>query len=139
MNNFGVLFINLIFLGLICKFTLLKFKPSKSKEIYDIRWCHRGWHFYFPENTMAAFKEPIIKEKKWGIELDVRYLEDGEIVCFHDFYTNRLLNVPGTIKKFSYNELRNYKILDSQEIVPKLEDALNYFKGEIPVLIEVKG
>lgn len=134
----SILFISVIFV-IICKLTFFKFKPIKSEEIYGIRWCHRGWHFFFPENTMAAYKEPIIKEKGWGIELDIRCLNDGNIVCFHDFYTKRLLNIPGTINNLSYRELRQYKILGSNEVAPKLEEALNYFKGEIPILIEVKG
>lgn len=124
---------------IFCKLTFFKFIPKKSKEVYDIRWCHRGWHVYFPENTMAAYKEPIIKDKGWGVELDVRILNDGNIVCFHDLYTKRLLGIPGKIKSLSYRQLKQYKILGSEETAPKLEEAFEYFKGEIPVLIEIKG
>lgn len=124
---------------IMLRFLLFKFKPKKSKEIYDIRWVHRGWHFYFPENTMAAYKEPIIKEKGWGVEIDIRYLKDGNIICFHDFYTKRLLNIPGTISNLSYREMKKYKILGSNETAPKLAEALECFKDEIPCLIEVKG
>lgn len=133
------LFIFMGIFALFAKFTFFRFIPKKSKEIYNIRWTHRGWHFYFPENTMAAYKEPIIKEKGWGVELDIRRLFDGNIVCFHDFYTNRLLNIPGTINKVSYRELSSYKILGSQETAPLFTEALDFFAGEIPVLVEIKG
>ena len=79
---------------------------------------------------MAAYKEPIIKDKGWGVELDVRVLNDGNIVCFHDLYTKRLLGIPGTIKNLSYRELKQYKILGSEETAPKLEEAFEYFKGD---------
>lgn len=121
------------------KFCFFKVIPKKSREIYDIRWVHRGWHFYFPENTMSAYKEPLIREKGWGVELDIRRLPDGNVVCFHDFYTNRLLSVPGTIKRFTYRELKEYKVLESNETVPLLKDVLEYFAGNIPVLIDIKG
>ena len=128
-----------IFFALIAKFAFFKVVPRKSKEIYNIRWTHRGLHFYFPENTMSAYKENIIKEKGWGVELDIRQLFDGNIVCFHDYYTKRLLNIPGTINNFSYRELNSYKILDSKENVPLFTEALEYFRGEIPILVDVKG
>lgn len=138
MNVLFFIFVIIIFI-IFFKFCIFKFIPKKSREMYSIRWVHRGWHFYYPENTIKACKEPLIKEKGWGVELDVRRLNDGNIICFHDFYTNRLLSIPGTITKYSYNELKEYNILDSKETVPLLKNILEYFEGDIPVLIDVKG
>lgn len=139
LNSIVLFLFIIIIIVLLVRSTFFKFIPKKSREIYQIRWVHRGWHFYFPENTMAAYQEPIIKEKGWGIELDIRRLRDGNIVCFHDYFTNRLLSIPGNILNFSYQELKKYKILGSNETAPLLEDVLTFFNGEIPALIEIKG
>lgn len=84
------------------------------------------------ENTLSA----ILKAASLGyiVEFDIRMLADGEIVVFHDKDMMRMLNVEGLIENLTYEELSYIAKFE----IPKLEDVLNFVKGEVPLLIELK-
>lgn len=90
-----------------------------------------------PENTLAAFKAAT--DANMAIEMDVRQTKDNILICFHDRYTKRLLNLPGKVSMFKYSELEKYCILKSSQQIPTLEDALKLIDGKVAVLIEAKG
>ncbi len=85
------------------------------------------------ENSLRA----ILKAVSLGymVEIDIRLLKDGNIVCFHDDDMMRLLNVEGHIENLSYEELSYIAKYD----VPKLEDVLDAINGKVPLLIELKS
>lgn len=114
-----------------------RFKTKKSREVYDLIIAHRGLHIDAPENTIKSYNEAV----KRGIvpEIDVRNLPDGNIICFHDRYTKRLLGFPGRVSNMSYEEITKYKVLKSDESVPLLSDVFKAVNGEVPILIEIKG
>lgn len=116
---------------------VLNFKTRKSREIYDLIFAHRGLHINAPENTMKAYEEAI--KRGLSIEIDIRNLPDGKIICFHDRYTKRLLGFPGKVESMSYEEIRKYRVLSSEERVPLVSDVLKFVNGKIPILIEIKG
>lgn len=84
------------------------------------------------ENTLSA----ILKAASLGyiVEFDIRMLADGEIIVFHDKDMMRMLNVEGLIENLTYEELSYIAKFE----IPKLEDVLNFVKGEVPLLIELK-
>lgn len=127
----------IIFAIISVKLLLFRFKPRKSGTIYSKIIAHRGLHLFAPENSLAAYKAAC--EANMAIELDVRQTKDGQLVCFHDKYTKRLLNIPGKISMFSLNTLKKCRILDSKEYVPTLRQALELIDCKVDVLIEVKG
>lgn len=55
-------------------------------------FAHRGLKLEYPENTLAAFKAAA--DLGFGIELDVRLREDGELVCVHDRDVQAMLSAP---------------------------------------------
>lgn len=116
---------------------MLQYIPKKSKEIYEKKIAHRGFHFKFPENSIPSYIEAV--NKNYAIELDIRMTRDNKIICMHDRYTKRLLGKKGKTSNYTYDEIRKLNILDSEEKVPKLEEALNTVNGKTPILIEVKG
>ena len=136
---FSFLFLNCV---LFKKLFLFKITPKKSRELYDGVFSHRGFHMIYPENTLEAYKASI-DAGFYGIELDIRYLKkDGNIICFHDRYTNRLLRIPGKISNFRLEELKKFNIQDvnyGNSKIPSLEEALNLVGGVCLLLIEVKG
>lgn len=77
--------------------------PKKSREIYNEKIAHRGFHLNFPENSIPAYLEAI--NKNLTLELDIRLTKDKEIVCFHDRYLKRLL---GKKRKNKYYKLFRY-------------------------------
>lgn len=103
----------------------LKSKLIAHRGIYDNEKMY--------ENTLSA----ILKAMSLGyiVEFDIRMLADGEIVLFHDKDMMRLLNVEGCIENLTYEELAYIAKYD----VPKLKDILEFVKGEVPLLIELKS
>ena len=55
MNNlFGII---ILFIGVVVfkKFFLFSYVPKKkNKNIYQVKWAHRGFHFVCPENSLKA-------------------------------------------------------------------------------------
>lgn len=85
------------------------------------------------ENTISSYTRAI--KYNYTIELDVRLLSDGTIICFHDETTDRLLHVDGKTDKLTYDELCYL----SKYQIPTLNEALNIINGKVPVLIEVRS
>ncbi|WP_026759282.1 glycerophosphodiester phosphodiesterase [Selenomonas ruminantium] len=74
-------------------------------------WAHRGaggWDKqYAPENTMPAF-EKAIEMGADGIELDVQFSKDGEIVICHDETIDRTSNGVGAVRAYTLKELKQF-------------------------------
>lgn len=126
-----------ILLLVFIKLFLFRFTPKKSREIYNVKLAHRGFHMLYPENTIESYKAAI--DANMGIEMDIRFLEDGNIVCFHDRYTKRLLNIPGKLAMYNLDKLKKLYIGNTKCKVPTLKEALNEIGKETISLIEVKG
>lgn len=94
--------------------------------------AHRGGSLIARENTISAYKKSIELSVDI-VETDVRETSDGYIVSFHDTNLERLANTKGEIKDFTLEELK--KIYPE---MPTLEEVLNFCKGRVPVIIEVK-
>ena len=112
-------------------------------NIYDTWICtkyiaHRGLHDEAsPENSLGAYKKAV--EKDYAIELDVRVLADGTIVCFHDEKLGRLTGRDGFITNYTYDDIKDLTLLKSKEHIPTLEQVLELVKGQVPILIEIKN
>ena len=94
---------------------------------------HRGAKGYYPENSMLSF-ERALEMGADGLELDVHYSKDGEIVVFHDFEMDRMTLHKGMIFEKTWEELSQTTLIDqtkeemSQEKIPKLEEVLRLLK-----------
>lgn len=113
-------------------------------NIFDSWLCtkyiaHRGLHNSdaYPENSIGAFKKAI--EKGYAIELDVRALADGTVVVFHDEALGRMTGADGFISNYTYEDIKDLKLLKTNERIPTLEQALKTINGETPILIEIKN
>ena len=111
--------------------------PKKSKEIYNIKIAHRGYHKNHEENTLEAFNEAI--KNNFAIETDIRITKDDVLVCFHDRYLNRLLGNKGKISEYEYSEIFNMDIKSTKEKVPTLKQLLDLVDGKVVLLLEIKG
>ena len=116
---------------------MFNYIPKKSKEIYDRIIAHRGYHYYYPENTIKSYFEAV--KRNLSIELDIRMTKDGYIICMHDRYTKRLLGKNGKTSNMTLKQIRNFKIKGTNENVPLFEDVLKIVRGSVPLLIEIKG
>lgn len=66
--------------------------------------AHRGFSGNYPENTMLAFKKAV-EAGADGIEFDVHFSKDGEIVIIHDERIDRTTNGHGYVCDYTYEEL----------------------------------
>jgi glycerophosphoryl diester phosphodiesterase len=97
---------------------------------------HRGVPELKPENTISSF-EMAEKCGLFGIELDVQLTKDNKIVVFHDSTLERVLNLSGRINQYTYDQLKDFTVLQSDERIPLLEDVLNLM-NETVFFIELK-
>ncbi len=101
-------------------------------------FAHRGLHSAeHPENSMGAFIAAL--DAGHPIELDVHLTSDGHVVVVHDNDLERLAGDPREVSDVTLAELRQMRILGSEESFPTLSEVLLEVNGRQPVLIEVKN
>lgn len=106
-------------------------------------FAHRGAKRVAPENTLPAF-EAAIRLGADGVELDVQYSSDGELIIFHDLSLEKTSNGTGRVSAHTFDELR---ALDAGSHfgpefagtqIPTLDEALETARGKLLVNIELK-
>ncbi len=112
---------------------------KERKKFLGVYYAHRGLHDNAsdaPENSLAAFQKAV--EAGYGIEMDVQVTKDKVPVVFHDFTLERICKKPGKVCDYTWQELKEFTLCDSQERIPKFEDVLNLVKGKVPLIVELK-
>ena len=114
------------------------FAPSAFRGCF---YAHRGLYDNqrgIPENSLPAFRAAA--EKGYGVELDVQLSSDGQVVVFHDDTLDRVCGVHGNVIDYSLTELRQMKLLDTEETIPLFTEVLDVLsKGAGPVIVELKS
>ena len=67
-------------------------------------YAHRGFSGKYPENTMTAFKKALEAGCE-GIEFDVHFTKDKELVIIHDETIDRTSGQHGWVQEMTYEEL----------------------------------
>ena len=70
-------------------------------------YAHRGASGYAPENTLEAFALAAEMGAD-GVELDVHFSKDRQVVVTHDPKIDRVSNGQGAIKDYTLDELRAF-------------------------------
>lgn len=100
--------------------------------------AHRGLHDESsPENSLAAFQAAI--DHGFPIELDIHLLADGKIVVFHDDDLKRMVGDLRQINKVTSLEIKDLKLINSDQGIPLLSEVLDLVKGQVPLVIEIKN
>jgi glycerophosphoryl diester phosphodiesterase len=118
--------------------------------------AHRGFSSRQPESTLAAYREAIAFSLAEGIplglECDVRFTADGQLVCLHDATLDRTSNGRGPVAERTLAELRrldfgSWRIPDpspDQQSLVTLEDLLTLVRtarsqgADVELVIETK-
>ena len=110
----------------------------------DLNWllntpiAHRGLHDdIIPENSIPAFERAI--EGGFNIEIDVHLSADGQLVVFHDADLKRVCGVDKAVKDCTVEELKTYKLKNTEYTMPTLAEFLALVDGKVGILCEVKG
>ena len=102
-----------------------------------VNFAHRGLHGEGrAENSLSAFAAAV--EAGFGIELDVRLTKDGEMVVFHDNTLTRVAGMDKRVDELTLAELRECRLLGTDDTVPTLGEVLALVDGRVPLLIEIK-
>lgn len=101
--------------------------------------AHRGMHSIekgIPENSIEAFRQAI--KCNYIIELDIHILKDNSIVVFHDDNLKRMTGVNRELKDVTYKDIKNLKLLNTNNYIPLLTDVLKLVNRKVPLIIEFK-
>ncbi len=113
----------------------------KSRRWQGERFAHRGLHDLekgIVENTMAAFE--AARDAGFGMELDVQFSGDRQIIVFHD---DDLLRLAGDARKVWDVPLKELQALPLAGVdnarIPTFHQVLEAIDGKVPLLIEIKN
>ena len=131
-----------VYLFAVCP--ALRHHPD-TEEMKNYLYAHRGLYDnagFCPENSLPAFQRAI--DQGYGIELDIQLTKDEEVVVFHDLTVGRVLHesdgsVPdGNVADYTYDQLKEMHLKESEERVPLLSDVLELVDGRVPLIVELK-
>ena len=88
------------------------------------------------ENSFKAIKETI--DNNMMCEFDIHISKDNKVFIFHDDNLKRMCKIDKYTKDLNYDEIKKYKLLNSNEHIPLLEDVLKYINGKVLIDIELK-
>ena len=105
------------------------------------RFAHRGLHDLergIVENTLPAFE--AARDAGFGMELDVQFSADREIIVFHDDDLSRLAGDGRKVWDVPLEELRAMPLAGVEGArIPTFRQVLKAVDGRVPLLIEVKN
>jgi glycerophosphoryl diester phosphodiesterase len=113
---------------------------SQVAWIKDVPVAHRGYHDMNKtvwENTLSAFKRAI--DAGFAIECDIQLSSDSVPMVFHDHDLQRLCGITGEVRERTAGELRMLAIGGTADKIPTLRQMLDLVKGQVPLVIELKG
>ncbi|MBR2315724.1 MAG: glycerophosphodiester phosphodiesterase [Clostridia bacterium] len=92
--------------------------------------AHRGFSGKYPENTMLAFSKAVEIGAE-GVELDVHFTKDGELVIIHDETIDRTTDGTGFVRDYTYEELSRFNAygrFEGQFEFQKIPTLREYFE-----------
>lgn len=113
---------------------------SQVAWIKDVPVAHRGYHDMNKtvwENTLSAFTRAI--DAGFAIECDIQLSSDSVPMVFHDHDLQRLCGITGEVRERTAGELRMLAIGGTADKIPTLRQMLDLVKGQVPLVIELKG
>ncbi len=114
--------------------------PNKKRDHSDFKglmYAHRGLHQPgVPENSMKAFE--LAAEEGYGVELDVQFTKDHQIVVFHDANLKRMCGIDKRVRDCTYEELQQYNLEGTDQKIPLFKDVLKTL-GKTTLVCELKN
>lgn len=100
--------------------------------------AHRGIYnnLNIPENSIKSFKKAV--NNGIPIELDIHLTKDNKLVVFHDDNIIRMTGAYKKIRKCTYDELKQFYLLETEEKIPLLSDVFKLVDGKVLIDVEIK-
>lgn len=122
---------------------LLLIRPASVKpairRLYAGHYAHRGLHNIdegVPENSLPAFELAVANG--YGIELDVQFSQDGQVVVFHDDTLRRVCGRAERVDALDWAELTRLRLLGTEHGMPLFSEVLTAIGGRVPLIVELK-
>ena len=110
----------------------------KQSWLFTTPIAHRGLHTEeIPENSLSAYENAI--KNGYPIEIDIRLIDDGNIIVFHDEKLARMTNHDGYACNLKTADLDSIRLGKTDEKIPTFEQLLEFINGRTPILIEIKN
>ena len=90
-----------------------------------------------PENSIPAFKKAM--DLNIPIEFDIQLTKDNVLVVFHDDNLYRMTGKDIDIQKVNYSEIKDIKLLNTNEVIPTFVDVMKMINNKVLVNIEIKN
>lgn len=122
--------------------------PDTLKEFYGDRTVlnigHRGASADAPENTLPSFQKAVELGAD-GVELDVMFSRDREIVVIHDYAVDKTTDGTGKVKDLTLEELRQldagawFSADHAGTVIPTLTEVIEALDEDVLINIEIKS
>ena len=90
-----------------------------------------------PENSVKAFSKAV--NLNIDVEFDVQITKDNILVVFHDDNLKRMTGVNKKLEDCTYDEIKNLKLLDTEEVIPTVDEVFKTINNKVFMDIEIKN
>lgn len=90
-----------------------------------------------PENSLPAFEAAA--KAGYGIELDVQFTSDRQLVVFHDDTLDRMTGVHGWVRDYPWQQVGALPLAGTGYHPPRFADVLDTVAGRVPLIVEIKS
>ncbi len=117
---------------------------SLSRVSRPLNVGHRGASALAPENTLAAFREARAVGAD-GIEFDVQFSRDRQLIVFHDKELERITGIHGLVAEKTLAELKQldagswFDAKFAGDQIPTLDEVFDLLDGQMLLNIEIKS
>ena len=98
---------------------------------------HRGTRGEYQENCAEALALALGRGIT-GFETDIRMTKDGHLVIMHDADVARVSDGKGIVEELTLAELKKFRLNNSSDQIPTMEEMLAPLKGRTDTLIELE-
>lgn len=127
----------LVLMGLYTLSTRCRKGHPGLRKLRSWAYAHRGLHDgTHPENSLSALRAAV--GQGYGVEVDVHLLRDGNLAVIHDSSLLRTTGAEGQIEQLDSQDLWNYHLEGTAELIPTFREVLDVINGRVPMIIELK-
>ena len=98
---------------------------------------HRGTRGEYQENCAEAISLALGRGIV-GFETDIRMTKDGYLVIMHDADVSRVSDGKGVVEELTLAELKKFRLNNSSDAIPTMEEMLTPLRGRADVFIELE-
>ena len=115
-------------------------RPETCAPFAGRNYAHRGLFARdqsVPENSLPAFEAAV--RGGYGIELDVQFTADRQLVVFHDDTLDRMTGAKGFLREYDWATVGSLSLAGTACTPPLFSRVLETVGGRVPLIVEIKS